>query len=118
MEVAQLAQRRILLHPRGRTRRNFDHVVELCRDAGFEPGLLNRAVAFDPANTPISDGKAVAIVGESVCRSIAENMVWRPLTHAAARFDVHLVINPQRRRPAIAEFVASARSYARSVGWI
>ena len=118
LEVAQLTHRTILLHSREANPAHFDHVVELCRNAGFEPTLLSRAVAFDPANTPISDGKAVAIVGESVCSSLAESMVWRPLSDPGAQFDVHLVVNPTRRRAAIAEFVTAARAYAHSVGWL
>ena len=44
---------------------HYDAVLALCRDAGVEPYVQERALSFDLAQTPVLTGQAVAIVGES-----------------------------------------------------
>ena len=63
--LAQLGDLPLLLHPRDANPGHYDAVLALCRAAGVEPRVLERSPALDLAQTPVVEGRAVAIVGES-----------------------------------------------------
>jgi LysR substrate binding domain-containing protein len=99
----------VLVHPREQNPGHYDALLAL-----FEapPRLLERTVAVDLAFTPVREGRAVAIVGESAS---APGLVWRPI---GASLDIHLLARPLNRTPATARFLDEALAVARDLGWL
>jgi hypothetical protein len=62
-------------------------VLELCRNRGVEPRVLLRSVSFDVAQTPVLQGDALAIVGESSAAGLSGELRWL-LLEPAAMLDV------------------------------
>ena len=99
----------ILVHPREQNPGHYDALLALF---ATPPRLLERTVAVDLAFTPVAQGEAVAIVGESAS---APGLVWRPV---GAALDVHLLARPLNRTPATVRFLEQAQQIARGLGWI
>jgi hypothetical protein len=99
----------ILVHPREQNPGHYDALLALF---ATPPRLLERTVAVDLAFTPVAEGRAVAIVGESAS---APGLVWRPV---GATLDVHLLARPLNRTPATARFIDAAREIALDLGWL
>jgi DNA-binding transcriptional LysR family regulator len=99
----------VLVHPRRENPGHYDALLALFES---EPRLLERTVAVDLAFTPVREGRAVAIVGESAS---APGLVWRPI---GASLDIHLLARSLNRTPATARFLEQAERIAHDLGWI
>jgi DNA-binding transcriptional LysR family regulator len=99
----------VLVHPREQNPGHYDALLALF---DTPPRLLERTVAVDLAFTPVREGQAVAIVGESAS---APGLVWRP---TGVTLDVHLLARPLNRTPATTRFLDEALAVARDLGWL
>jgi hypothetical protein len=99
----------VLVHPREQNPGHYDALLALF---ATPPRLIERTVAVDFAFTPVAEGEAVAIVGESAS---APGLVWRPI---GATLDIHLLARPLNRSPATTRLLAEAEEIARALGWI
>ena len=115
--LAQLADVPLLLHPRAANPGHYDAVLALCRAAGVEPRVLERSAELDLAQTPIVEGRAVAVVGESSRTVIPAALTWVALDPPAA-LDVALVARAHDRAPALDRVLAVARGAAVRLGWL
>ena len=107
----------VLLHPRAANPGHYDAVLALCRAAGVEPEVLERSPALDLAQTPVVDGRAVAIVGESSRTVLPAELTWRALSPPAA-LEVAIVARAQPRSPALERLLAAAAEAAAQLGWL
>jgi DNA-binding transcriptional LysR family regulator len=114
--LADLASETLLLHPREANPGHYDAVLQLCREAGVEPHLQERALSFDLAQTPVLTGRAVAIVGESTRVGLAEELRWIPLV-PRADLAVVLLARGDERSPAVGRLLEAAAAIAASLGW-
>ena len=107
----------VLLHPRAANPGHYDAVLALCRAAGVEPQVLERSPALDLAQTPVVDGRAVAIVGESSRTVLPAELTWRALSPPAA-LEVAIVARAQQRSPALERLLAASAEVAAQLGWL
>jgi DNA-binding transcriptional LysR family regulator len=117
MELADLREETLLLHPREANPGHYDAVLELCAAAGFEPRLAVRTLSFDLAQTPVAAGEAVAIVGESTLAGLPPDLAWIPLTPPAT-LEIALLVRDRDRPPAVERLLAVAAEVARELDWL
>lgn len=117
VEVASLADERLLVHPREANPGHFDAITAIFTRAGITPRLLLRQLSFDAAHTPVARGEAVSVLGESAADGLPGTLVWRPLRPAAA-VELHLLTRGPARRPAVARLLRTAAETARAEGWL
>jgi DNA-binding transcriptional LysR family regulator len=115
--LADLAGETLLLHPREANAGHYDAVLELCRDRGVEPRILLRALTFDLRYSPIMQGEAVAIVGESTTSGLPAELCWVSLS-PPANFEVSLVARGHGRSPAVDRILDDAAEISEDLGWI
>jgi DNA-binding transcriptional LysR family regulator len=111
-----LRQEAVLLHPREANPGHYDAVLGLLQSAGIEPQVELRDVSIDLQHTPVLEGRAVAIVGESTRVSLPPRLSWIPLRPVAA-FEVRLLARTLNRPPAVRRFLAAAETIADALGW-
>ena len=90
-------------------------MLALCHGAGVEPRVLERNPALDLAQTPIVEGRAVAIVGESSRTALAPELTWLPLRPPAA-LEVAIVARAHDRSPALDRLLATTAEVGRRAG--
>jgi DNA-binding transcriptional LysR family regulator len=117
VQLAQLDDVALLLHPRDANPGHYDAVLALCRAAGVDLPVLERSAELDLAQTPVVDGRAVAVVGESSRTVIPAALTWVAL-HPPAALDVALVARAQDRSPAVDRLLAAAHDAAVRLGWV
>jgi DNA-binding transcriptional LysR family regulator len=114
--VADLARERLLMHPREANPGHYDAVVELCRAQGFEPRVLLRSLSFDLAYTPVANGEAVAIIGESSRTGLPDGLRWVRLSPPVA-LEVSLVARRYDRSPVVDRMLDTATEVSGALGW-
>ena len=116
--LAQLDDVTLLLHPREANPGHYDAVLALCRAAGVEPRVLERSAELDLAQTPVVDGRAVAIVGESSRTVLPAALTWLALQPAgrarggARRARARSLARRSER------LLAAAPTRSRDLGWL
>ena len=115
--IPDLAGETLLLHPREANPGHYDAVVELCRDRGVEPRILLRALTFDLRYSPITQGDAVAIVGESTTSELPAELCWVSVSPPAC-FDISLVARGHGRSPAVDRMLEDAVQISEDLGWV
>jgi DNA-binding transcriptional LysR family regulator len=117
VEVAELADQTLLMHPREANPGHYDAVLALCAEHGVQPRVELRALSFDLAQTPIARGNVVAIVGQSSVVGLSETLRWLPLW-PPVEFEVSLVARRYGRSPAIDRALETAVTLATALGWL
>lgn len=116
--VADLADETLLLHPREANPGHYDAVIGLLRDQGVEPRILLRNLSFDLSYTPVIQGKAIVITGESTAAlGLPEELCWLPLAPPAS-LEVALLARRNNRSPALDRMLDAATGIADALGWI
>ncbi len=116
--LAELADEALLLHPREANPGHYDAVVGLFGDHGIEPRVLLRTLSFDLAYTPVLQGQAVVIIGESAgSLGLPDELCWLPLS-PPARLEVALVARRHKRSPAVDVLLESAAAISDELGWL
>ncbi len=117
VNLADLADETLLLHPRDANPGHYDAVLELCRGEDVEPRVMLRTLTFDLTYGPILRGEAVAIIGESSRLDLPEELCWLPLSPAVS-FEVSLLARSHSRSPAVDRMLDAATGVADALGWI
>lgn len=114
--VSDLAGESVLLHPREANPGHYDAIIELCRAQGFEPRVQLRSLSFDLAYTPVANGDAVAVIGESSRLGLPDELRWVPLSPPAA-LEVSLVVRRYNRPAAVDRMLETAAEVSVGLGW-
>jgi DNA-binding transcriptional LysR family regulator len=117
VSLADLSDQSLLLHPREANPGHYDAVLGLFRDHGVEPQVRLRTLSFDLRYSPIVEGDAVAIVGESTTSGLPGELSWRPLTPPAS-LEVSLLARSHNRSPAVERMLDVAAAISDELGWI
>ena len=118
VSIGDVADDRLLLHPRDANPGHYDAVLGLCREHGFEPRVSLRTLSFDLAYTPVLRGEAVVITGESSSSlGLPEQLCWLPLSPLTS-FEVSLLARRHNRSPAVNRLLDAATAISGELGWI
>jgi hypothetical protein len=74
-------------------------------------------LSFDVAQTPVLQGDAVAIVGESSAAGLSGDLRWLPV-EPAATLDVALLARRDNRSPAVDRLLEAAGNVADALCWV
>jgi LysR family transcriptional regulator, benzoate and cis,cis-muconate-responsive activator of ben and cat genes len=116
-DVADLRDDLLLLHDPAANPRHHALIVQVCRDAGFEPRLVPPTAPFDPAYATIARGEALSIVGESAQDGLPAAVVCTPL-RTARRVEISLLMRAGERGPGVGRAVEAMLAEARRLGWV
>ena len=116
-DVGALRDERLLLHDPAANPRHHALIVQVCRDAGFEPRLVTAATPFDPGYAAIAVGEAVSIVGESARDGLPAALAWVELD-TARRVEVSLLVRADEHEPSVGRAAEAMLGDARALGWI
>jgi hypothetical protein len=105
------------MHPRAANPAHFDFVSALFRDAGLQPQLAERPVAFDPTHQIIREGRAAGLVGESSAEGLPAGLRWIPLA-LPVHVEVALLVREAEPPPAADRFERLAVAHAAAAGWL
>jgi DNA-binding transcriptional LysR family regulator len=114
LDPNDLSEETLLLHPRDANPGHYDAVLALLDPV--RPRLELRDVAVDFQHTPVLEGRAVTIVGESAQRSAPPELTWVPL-RGPATLEVRLLARALNRPPAVSRFLEVALAIAGELGW-
>ena len=117
VSLADLANETLALHPRDANPGHYDAVIGLCREHGIEPRVLVRTLSFDLGYSPIVQGEAVAIVGESTIAGLPEELCWLPLSPPAT-LEVSVLARRHNRSAAVSRMLDAAAATSSALGWI
>ena len=113
VELRELAGEPMLTFARARSPGFFDHVMGLCRAAGFTPKIVQEAPLIDLVSL-VSAGFGVALVPQSLRRVAGSRLVVRPLV-GAPRADLMMVRRADDQTPALQRFLDVARKELRTI---
>ena len=117
VELSDLQDQVLALHPRAANPGHYDAVVALCRDRGFEPRVLVRSLTFDLAYSPVAQGEAVSLVGESSNVGLPAELCWVPISPPVTLV-VSLLARRHNRSPAVTRLLEAAAEVSGELGWI
>jgi DNA-binding transcriptional LysR family regulator len=117
VDVGDLSGETLALHPREGNPGHYNAVVGLCRRHGVEPQVLIRTLSFDLAYSPLVEGRAVAVVGESSRVGLPDDLCWLPLSPAVS-FDVSWLARRRNRSPALSRLLDASERVAADLGWL
>jgi DNA-binding transcriptional LysR family regulator len=107
IELRSLASEPFVLFPRERSPWFYDHLLRLCRGAGFTPRVAQQAPATDVVSL-VAVGLGVAIVPESWRELRRERIIFRPLG-GNLRIDLLLVRAAGETSPVVDRFLELVR---------
>jgi DNA-binding transcriptional LysR family regulator len=116
VRIAELSGEPLLMHPRYANPGHYDAVLALCRAAGVTPRVEHRSLSLDLMHTPVIEGKAVAIVGQSTLSGIPPELTWLPLAPQSS-LEISLVARETHRSMATERLIAKAQEIAVELGW-
>jgi DNA-binding transcriptional LysR family regulator len=102
----------VLLHPREANPGHYDAVVALLDDARIE----HRDVSVDLGQTPVHEGRAVAIIGESARSVQPAELAWLPLSPPVA-LPIELLARAGDRPAVVGRLLDAAEEVADELGW-
>ena len=117
VDVAELANETLLMHPREANPGHYDAMLALCAERGIQPLVRLRALSFELPQTPVARGEAVAIVGESSRAGPSEMLRWLPFS-PPVELVVSLVARRDGRSPAVDGALDTAVWLAAELGWL
>lgn len=108
--LSALARDPWVLFPRSIAPRLHEHVVRLCRQAGFTPSVVQESREVYTTVGLVGAGVGVTIVPETVRRMSWEGVVYKPIPRAWVR--ISLVRPTGAAKPVVDAFLAAARKTA------
>ncbi len=117
VRLAELGDEPVLLHPRDANPGHYDAVLGLFRDLGVEPNVRLRTLTFDLRYSPIAQGDAVAIVGESTTSELPGELCWLPLSPPVS-LEVSLLARRHNRPRAVDLMLDAATAISDELSWI
>jgi DNA-binding transcriptional LysR family regulator len=83
----------------------YEHVLSLCRDAGFAPRIAQEAREASTIIGLVATGMGVSILPASCGHVSVEGVSYVPLTDPAAMSEVHVVYREDERSPLVPRFI-------------
>jgi DNA-binding transcriptional LysR family regulator len=112
LRLASLAAESFILFPRAVGTSLYDHIVGLCRRAGFSPRIEQEAIQMQTIVSLVAAGMGVALVPASLMNMRRTGVVYRSLVERSPTVEVGIVWRRSDLAPAVRAFVALARAWA------
>ena len=116
LRLASLAAEPFILFPRKVGTSLYDHIVGLCRRAGFSPRVEQEAIQMQTIVSLVAAGMGVALVPASLMSMRRTGVVYRPLAERSPTVEVGVMWRRSDESPATRAFVASACAWAARQG--
>jgi DNA-binding transcriptional LysR family regulator len=108
--LATLTDRTFLLFPRELAPRLYDVLVDMCRQAGFEPRVRNESFHTSWDADLFAQGSVVALAPRSIAAGLKDGVTAVPLSDPAGELETRLVWRADHSSPALEAFRSIARS--------
>lgn len=105
LKTSALAQQPFVLFARSAGAGIHDHVLTLCRNAGFTPRVAQEAREASTIVGLVSAGLGVSILPASCDHIRVDNVSYVPLADAASMSEVHAVRRRDDHSPLVAQFI-------------
>jgi DNA-binding transcriptional LysR family regulator len=105
LKTAVLAQEPFVLFARAAGAGIHDHVLSLCRHAGFTPRVAQEAREASTIVGLVAAGLGVSILPASCERIRVDNVSYVPLADPAAMSEIHVVRRRDDRSPLVTQFI-------------
>ncbi|GAB2583287.1 LysR family transcriptional regulator [Dyella jejuensis] len=83
----------------------YEHVLALCRDAGFAPHIAQEAREASTIIGLVAAGLGVSILPQSCSHIQVEGISYIPLAEATAMSEIHVVYREDERSPLLPRFI-------------
>jgi DNA-binding transcriptional LysR family regulator len=90
----------------------YDTQLRICRDAGFEPRIVNRSRQFATIVSMVSAGRGVALVPEPVRRLQLPDVVYVPIDNSRHFTEIAIAYRADNLSPAAERFISLCQGYA------
>ena len=105
LPIKALAQQPFVVFARNAGAGVHEHVLSLCRDAGFAPRISQEAREASTIIGLVAAGFGVAILPQSCDHIHVEGISYVPLAEANAMSEIHVVYRDDERSPLVPRFV-------------
>ncbi len=112
VQLVQLAAEPFVFFPRARVPRVYDHLVALCRAAGFSPRTVQEALQYPTMLGLVAAGFGIAIVPTCVRALHLAGVAYVPISDKPATSELSLLTSTQRDSVALDVFRATATAVA------
>jgi DNA-binding transcriptional LysR family regulator len=116
LRLSRLAAEPFILFPRKVGTSLYDHIVGLCRRAGFSPRVEQEAIQMQTIVSLVAAGMGVSLVPASLMNMRRTGVAYRPLAERSPAVEVGVVWRRSDESPATRAFLATAREWATRQG--
>lgn len=107
--LAALADEPFILLPRADGPAFHDRIVAVCREAGFEPRIGQRAVEWQTVSALVEAGLGVSLAPAGIRRIRLSGVAYRRIAPGTARTAVAMAWRPSDGNPVVGHFAEIAR---------
>ncbi len=115
VDMARLAAERFVITQRETSPALFDKVIELCRAAGFSPGIAATSAVASGVLTLVAAGEGVAILPMNTLKLAPADIVSSPIRSSDAFIDLVIAWNSRLESPLHRSFLQLARKARKAV---
>jgi DNA-binding transcriptional LysR family regulator len=109
--LAALASEKFILFPRTAGPEFYDHITQLCRNAGFEPRVTQEASEWHTIVALVSAGFGVSLAPASINRLQVDDVIYKSISRLSARTAVVMCWRRDGSEPPRDRFLETARKF-------
>jgi DNA-binding transcriptional LysR family regulator len=109
-----LAGEEFILHPREPRPSWVDYVIGLCRDAGFEPNIVQETLEVQTSLSLVAGGVGIAVVPGAVASMPRRGVIYRRLSRPSPTTELVAACRPDETSPVLKDFLAVVRESSRN----
>ena len=113
--VAELAEEPFVFFPRRIGVTLYDDVMDVCREAGFAPRVVQEADETHTVVSLVSAGIGVSLLPAAVETIRRPHVVFRPLSGPNTQLELAVALRRGDRSPLVGRFVEAARGYGSGI---
>jgi DNA-binding transcriptional LysR family regulator len=104
-----LADDEFILHPREPRPSWVDYVIGLCRDAGFEPNVVQETMEVQTSISLVAGGVGISVVPGAVAKMPRRGVVYRRLSRPSPMTQLIAAYRQDETSPVLRDFLAVVR---------
>jgi DNA-binding transcriptional LysR family regulator len=113
VSLRQLSDEPFIIFPRVQGAGFYDHLVSLCRRAGFSPRVAQEAGQMQTILSLVAAGLGVALIPSTVQSLRREGVIYRPLRERAPETGIAMIWPRADASPMLENFALTVRQVAR-----